>query len=136
MRPDRPTKTLRDAHITQASYIITSKEEIKKHNMCRYYIYGGRDLSNGALSSIWCADISSISKIQSGQLQTDSNGWLWQEVQTSGPKTPGKISNHTSVVHNDKMYVYGGCKNSGDCNENMYRLDLKTFRWEQIDQQG
>jgi hypothetical protein len=34
------------------------------------------------------------------------------------------------------MYVYGGCKNSGDCNENMYRLDMKTFRWEQIEQHG
>ena len=63
MRRGLLTKTLKDARITQASSIITSKLGIYRHQLYRYYIFGGRDLSHGALSSIWCADISSVSKI-------------------------------------------------------------------------
>ena len=44
----------------------------------RYYIFGGRDLSHGSLSSIWSADISQLAKIQSGLLHHE--GWLWNEI--------------------------------------------------------
>ena len=65
----------------------------------KFYIYGGRDLSKGALSSLWVADLKAIDNIQKGFVNSDTSGWIWNEVQTSGPKNPSRISHHTSVVY-------------------------------------
>ena len=64
----------------------------------------------------------------------DTEGMDWNEVKTSGTKVPGKISHHTGLVYQDKMYLFGGSKNSGDENETMFTLNLSTFKWEVVDQ--
>jgi hypothetical protein len=48
----------------------------------------------------------------------------WQEVKTSGTKVPGALSNHAGIVHGDKLYLFGGSKDSGDSNDKMFSLDL------------
>ena len=60
----------------------------------------------------------------------------WEEVKTTGAKVPGALSNHSGVVHGDKMYLYGGSKDSGDSNDVMYALDLQKYRWEVVEQVG
>jgi len=57
---------------------------------------------------------------------------IWQEIQTSG-QSPGAIAHHTSVVYNDRMYLFGGSTSNGTENQRLYCLDLKTFKWEIID---
>ncbi len=57
----------------------------------------------------------------------------WEEVKTSGTKVPGAISHHSGVVHGDKLYVFGGSKDSGDSNDVMYTLDLVRYRWDVIE---
>lgn len=48
-------------------------------------------------------------------MHQDSEGMIWEEVKTTGgAKGPVALSNHSGVVHGDKMYLYGGSKNSGD----------------------
>ena len=55
----------------------------------------------------------------------------WQQIDTTGP-SPGAISHHTSVVYNDRMYLFGGSKSNGEENRNFYGLDMKLFKWENI----
>lgn len=55
----------------------------------------------------------------------------WKLIETTGPN-PGAISHHTSVVYNERMYLFGGSKMSGEENKNFYGLDLKLFKWEII----
>jgi len=59
----------------------------------------------------------------------------WQELASKGIKTPGAISNHSSVLHNNKMYLYGG--SSGlSTNSTFYALDMNTLLWEPIKTRG
>lgn len=34
------------------------------------------------------------------------------------------------------MYLYGGVKDNCDPNEHLYRLDMRTFKWELVEQLG
>lgn len=134
MREDPKTKYLRDALITYHSSTITSKQY--RFYSFRVYIHGGRDLGNGALSSLWSANLVGLNKIQKGQAALDADGMNWEVVKTTGSKTPGAISHHTGLVHGDKLYVFGGTKDSGDSNEHMFTLDLIRFKWEIVEQLG
>ena len=53
----------------------------------------------------------------------------WQEVNAQGVKRPGAISNHTSVIYNKKMYLFGG-SNGLNSNETFYAFDPATNMWE------
>lgn len=61
----------------------------------------------------------------------------WKKVDTLGLAKPGALSHHTSVVHGDKMYLFGGSGPrtqamimSGLQTPALWSLDLKNFRWE------
>ena len=41
---------------------------------------------------------------------------------------PQPIANHTSVVYNEKMYLFGGVVNKGP-NTDMYSLELKNQKY-------
>jgi N-acetylneuraminic acid mutarotase len=48
---------------------------------------------------------------------------------------PGGISHHTTVLYNDKLYLYGGCKANCEPNEKMFALDMRSspFKWEIVE---
>ena len=56
---------------------------------------------------------------------------MWHLIDTYG-HNPGAISHHSSIVYNDKMYLFGGSKSSGSENKNFYSLDMKSFKWDII----
>lgn len=56
---------------------------------------------------------------------------MWHHIDTSGPN-PGAIAHHTSIVFNERMYLFGGSKANGEENYKYYSLDLKSYRWETI----
>ena len=45
----------------------------------------------------------------------------WKLLETKGVH-PGAISHHTSIVHGDKMYLFGGSKASGKENKHFFSL--------------
>lgn len=55
----------------------------------------------------------------------------WQTVQTQGIKKPGSISDHTSVVYKNKMYLYGGSQGL-NTNSTLFSLDVTTNLWEPV----
>jgi N-acetylneuraminic acid mutarotase len=52
----------------------------------------------------------------------------WQLIKTTGTK-PGAISYHKSVVKDDNMYLFGGMSPDGECNGELYILNLLTYEW-------
>lgn len=59
----------------------------------------------------------------------------WKEVETTGT-SPGPRSRHFAVVHKNCFYVFGGRSVSGLNDNKIYKLDLKTMRWEAIKGKG
>jgi N-acetylneuraminic acid mutarotase len=56
---------------------------------------------------------------------------MWHLLDTTGPN-PGAISHHSSVVYNDRMYLFGGSKANGEENQRYFSLDLKSYRWDMV----
>ena len=60
----------------------------------------------------------------------------WKMLKTSaakGSEIPKALSHHTSVVWNGNMYVYGGCKASGEENQTIFALDVKKLSWSHLE---
>lgn len=95
------------------------------------FVYGGSDIREGTLNSLWCFDLTEIS----GDLQdasTENNVLEWQEIRTHG-SVPSQISHHQCIVAGKNMYLVGGALSGRDYNcSQMYRLDLQTFNWDMV----
>lgn len=53
------------------------------------YIYGGRDIREGAMESLWLLDLNSISNFDSTEKeQAKKSGWV--KVETTGKDHPGE----------------------------------------------
>ena len=59
----------------------------------------------------------------------------WVEISTKGAK-PGAISHHSAVIKGDEMYLYGGAKEYGEDNPDLYWLNLKTLEWKVVHWDG
>ena len=58
----------------------------------------------------------------------------WKRAQTSNG--PGPRSSHTAVVFQNHMYVFGGTNEEGEKLNELWRLDLRTYFWENIVGEG
>jgi len=75
----------------------------------KMYIYGGYDMREGPMSSTWCFDFKNVGELKDSDINVNKLPTMtWQTVQTQGVKKPGAISDHTSVMYKNKMYLYGG----------------------------
>jgi len=78
----------------------------------KIWVFGGQDDDNNKLNDLWCCDLA-------------APGWS-QVSPTEGEFWPCPRSGHTSVMWNDKMYLFGGIfeltKELGD----LCVFDLKT----------
>ena len=93
------------------------------------YIYGGHDIREGSMDTLWMLDLSKFNDLEKPEDQQEKK-CMWHLLETTGKEIPGKISHHTSIVFGDKMYLLGGSRSSGGENIHMFTLDLKTFKWE------
>lgn len=59
----------------------------------------------------------------------------WKEIPTKGDEKPGCLAHHTSVVHGDKMFLFGG-SNLENENRKFFSLDMNSFRWELVKSRG
>eukprot|EP00347_Sterkiella_histriomuscorum_P006674 403351868 len=100
----------------------------------KLYIYGGHDIREGSLNSLWMLNLGHLSDLDKPENEQDKK-LMWHHTDTSGP-SPGAISHHTSVVFNERMYLFGGSKANGEENSKFFSLDLKSYRWEVIQSRG
>eukprot|EP00347_Sterkiella_histriomuscorum_P011091 403373787 len=105
----------------------------------KMYIYGGHDIKEGSLGSLWMLDIGKLSEQSNSEFPEQSDKRAsWTKVEFHGKESPGLIAHHTSVVFGEKMYTFGGSSTSNmkDQSHSFYSLDLKTYKWDQINARG
>lgn len=106
------------------------------------YVYGGEDSREGKYDSLWKLDLDAFieigDKIQEDQTEEEAKNMThqndddkrlqWELISTTGTK-PGAISYHKAVVKDDNMYLFGGMRGDGECNGELYILNLTTYEW-------
>ena len=57
----------------------------------------------------------------------------WHLLQPHGKRQPEAVSHHTSVVHGNMMYLFGGCLASGHENRELWALNVEKLQWRVIE---
>lgn len=108
------------------------------------YIFGGEDSREGKYDSLWRLNLDEFIELgakafaersdeenkdlKDEEEPQDNSKIQWELLTTSGAK-PGPISRHSAVVKGDEMYLFGGSKDDGDCNGELFCLNLKSLEW-------
>lgn len=58
----------------------------------------------------------------------------WKQAHTS--KGPEGRSNHSAVIYKDHMYIFGGTSDEGEKLSDLWKLDLRTYAWEELKPHG
>jgi hypothetical protein len=58
---------------------------------------------------------------------------IWRPVRAKGEKGPSPRFGHSAVIHEDKIYMYGGTMRSGHVSRELWALDLTTLIWERVE---
>lgn len=83
------------------------------------YIHGGRDLKEGAMSSMWRVNLTKVHMMDEDPYLTVE----WEPVKTGGQDL-GKISHHSAIVcAAGKVIFYGGLIGE-DSNSKVYCFDV------------
>eukprot|EP01059_Diplonema_ambulator_P011473 TRINITY_DN21408_c0_g1_i1.p1 TRINITY_DN21408_c0_g1~~TRINITY_DN21408_c0_g1_i1.p1 ORF type:complete len:417 (+),score=95.17 TRINITY_DN21408_c0_g1_i1:43-1293(+) len=95
----------------------------------KMYVFGGvadhAGVHNWWLNDLWVLNLET---------------YEWSRIPSLGCLTPDRRKGHTAVVHNDKMYVFGGGQD--DLNNplllfnDIWELDFETERWTACDYGG
>lgn len=93
----------------------------------KLFVYGGKDIQIGYMDNIWCIDLRDLVEFVPGSSEYQPNP-QWEKITINGNVKPPALSNHSSVVHKNKMYLFGGSSKDSE-NVEMYTLDLQLFRW-------
>jgi N-acetylneuraminic acid mutarotase len=82
------------------------------------------------MDNIWSIELKDLSEFIPGSSEYSPNP-QWEKITINGNVKPPALSNHSSVVHKNKMYLFGGSSKESE-NITMYTLDLQLFRWVEV----
>lgn len=91
------------------------------------YIHGGRDLKEGAISTIWRVNLTAIRELQ--QNQTRQVGW--EQITTTG-KDIGMISHHTCAMVSAKEILFFGGLKGENSSQAVFLLNLASNVWSSV----
>lgn len=74
------------------------------------------------MDNIWSIDLKDQREFIPGQSEYQQNP-NWEKIKINGNVKPPALSNHSSVVYKNKMYLFGGSSKESE-NIEMYTLDL------------
>eukprot|EP00096_Caligus_rogercresseyi_P010713 TRINITY_DN3998_c0_g2_i1.p1 TRINITY_DN3998_c0_g2~~TRINITY_DN3998_c0_g2_i1.p1 ORF type:complete len:1325 (+),score=211.17 TRINITY_DN3998_c0_g2_i1:165-4139(+) len=57
---------------------------------------------------------------------------VWERVRFEGEKAPSPRYGHTAVIHDHRIYMYGGTMRSGHISKEIWSFHLSSYRWERI----
>ncbi len=57
----------------------------------------------------------------------------WSEVHAKSDKGPSSRYGHSAVIHDQKIYMYGGTMRSGHTSRELWALDLDLLSWERVE---
>lgn len=81
-----------------------------------------------AYSDVWSLDMEKIERLRNGEVLEEKN--LWQKINATGDG-PEKISNHTGVVIDNRIYIYGGLIGNENVKNSLYSFDPFNNAWSQ-----
>jgi len=64
---------------------------------------------------------------------TQAASGVWKAVRAKGDKGPSPRYGHSAVMHEDKIYMYGGTMRSGHTSKELWALDMTTSLWERVE---
>jgi len=116
------------------------------HNK-KLFIYGGSGIEDGTLASLWVLDTAKVAELQALSPEDEArrgHSYIeWRRVETAGSLKPGPLAHHSSVVHGDKMYLFGGSgpRVPGQALPDgtvpaTWTLDLLGMKWEPVVPRG
>ena len=81
----------------------------------KLYVFGGLDIREGSLNTLYELNLSCVNEVStddSAEVYEEKliSKHKWREVQTTGNEAhkPGNVAYHSSIVHKDNMYIFGG----------------------------
>ena len=81
-----------------------------EHNS-KLYIYGGHDIREGSMDSLWMIDLSTLSDLERPD-ESEHRKCEWTLAETRGKEKPGKVSALTSQEHwliTHPLFIKGRC---------------------------
>ena len=58
---------------------------------------------------------------------------VWRPVRAKGDKGPSPRYGHSAVIHDNKIYMYGGTMRSGHTSKEVWALDMDSLVWERVE---
>ena len=58
---------------------------------------------------------------------------MWRPVRAKGDKGPSPRYGHSAVIHDNKIYMYGGTMKSGHTSKEVWALDMETLVWQRVE---
>ena len=58
---------------------------------------------------------------------------MWRPVRAKGDKGPSPRYGHSAVIHDNKIYMYGGTMRSGHTSKEVWSLDMDSLEWERVE---
>ena len=77
-------------------------------------------------NDVWSINMPAIAKLANGVASEEDN--IWEKINTKGDG-PGKLSNHSAVAIEDKIYIYGGLVDNEATKDSLYILDTLNNTW-------
>ena len=105
----------------------------------KMYIYGGLDIQNGSVDSLWELDLTQLQDLEAEEIE-NRHSCMWRQISQQGKKEncPGPVAYHTSVVYKEQMFLFGGnnyaktVQTYSNDEKNftpLYSLNMKNFSW-------
>ncbi|EGR29299.1 kelch motif family protein, putative [Ichthyophthirius multifiliis] len=86
------------------------------------YVYGGYEVNEGILSDFYSMVIK------------NAQSYKWEKISNKGNKPyPGPLMRHTAVVFQDKMYIFGGNKQSLKSTNDIWTYDYIYDEWQNVE---
>ena len=83
----------------------------------QHCFYGGKDKNGSIQHELWCFANNT-----------------WQQQTTTGPSPLGiEDAAYAMMDHTRSVYFFGGEQSSGNKTNTLYRLDMRTFMWQQYE---
>lgn len=75
----------------------------------KLYIYGGLDIQNGSVSTLWELDLTLLQDLDSEDSER-RQACFWRNIEMHGSKSqqPGPVAYHTSTLYKEQMFLFGG----------------------------
>eukprot|EP00094_Tigriopus_californicus_P013495 TCALIF_13053-PA protein Name:"Similar to tag-53 Putative protein tag-53 (Caenorhabditis elegans)" AED:0.08 eAED:0.08 QI:208/1/1/1/0.92/1/14/654/1185 len=90
------------------------------------WVIGGETFDHQPRQMVLKVDIDNLDELPTATAN-------WQEVKAKSNKGPSFRYGHSAVIHERKIYMYGGTMRSGHTSKELWALDLDLLSWDRVE---